>query len=131
MIEERRAAIVFEHHDLRYRMILPLTVIGDHMKREDGAFLSTNLRQPSMDAEHRRRWRSLYLVLKAILVGVDDGILTMEEALLSFLVLPTGETIGEQVIPNIRRTAQTGELPPMVAGLPTGKVIALGSRTGT
>lgn len=47
------------------------------------------------DTEERRRWRALILVVKALLVGVEDGVITMDDAFLAYMVIPgDGRTVG-------------------------------------
>lgn len=130
--EPQRAAIMFEYHDFRYRVMLPLPHPRDHTRDKSGYGMTVLQQKASLDAETRRRWRSLLLVLKSKLVAVEDGISTMEEEFLANLVLPSGETIGERIVPEARRVATTGDLPPLLPGLPTpGRVIALADRTGS
>ncbi len=67
-------------------------------------------------AEHRRRWRCLFLVVKAKLVGIADGIETFEEAFLAHMVIG-GHTLGERIVPQLERARETGvlELPAMLS----------------
>jgi hypothetical protein len=67
-------------------------------------------------AEVRRRWRALAMVIKAKLEAVQSGITTFEEEFLAHLVLETGETVAEQMIPklpapssNVRQLPGTAE----------------------
>lgn len=60
--------------------------------------------------EHRRIWRSLFMVLKAKLESVASGIETFDEAFLPHIVLPTPEgprTIMQLTAPQIH-TALAG-----------------------
>jgi len=76
--------------------------------------------------EVNRLWRSLVDVVKANLVAIDDGIITVEAAFLAGLVLPSGETVGERMAVDLETTLRTGDLPPLMPGLPAAaKVIAL------
>jgi hypothetical protein len=68
------------------------------------------------DQERRRRWRALVMVVKALLVGVADGILSFEEAFLSYFVTPSGETIGDRVIPELEAAVHRGEIPALMSG---------------
>jgi hypothetical protein len=111
-------------------MLLHLSRLEDHKFDGQGSVRAASTQQRAWEAETRRRWRAFLFVLKSLLVGVDEEIVTAEEALLAYLLLPGGETVGERVIPEMRRAAQSGELPPLLPGLPPAKVIALGGRTG-
>ncbi len=52
-------------------------------------------------AEIRRRWRALAMVIKAKLEAVQSGITTFEEEFLAHLVLESGETVAQQMIPKL------------------------------
>lgn len=125
-VEPSRAGIVFERSGLRFRVMLGLTTLADHRKNASGATMSAVQQQQAFDKECRRRWRAMFLVIKAKLVAVEEGISTLEEEFLSSAVLPDGGTVGERVIPEIHEVVRTGQLPPMVPGLPSARVIALG-----
>lgn len=62
----------------------------------------------------RQRWRSLVLMVKAKLVAIEDGITTVEKEFLSFIVLPEGITIGEKLVPQIKKMAETGTVPKLL-----------------
>jgi hypothetical protein len=51
------------------------------------------------EAEVKRRWRSLVLVVKAKLTAVADGITTLEREFLADMVTDNGETVGQRVLP--------------------------------
>jgi hypothetical protein len=63
------------------------------------------------DAEVRRRWRSLVLVIKAKLVAVSDDISSFEEEFLSYVVLGDGKTVGEASVPMLKAMARDGSIP--------------------
>lgn len=57
----------------------------------------------------RQRWRALCLVVKAKLEAVESGISTLEREFLAWTVLPSGETVGDALIPAIDRAIECGE----------------------
>ena len=59
--------------------------------------------------ERRRRWRALLLVVKAKLEAVESGISTLEREFLADVVLPTGGTLGDALVPRIE-ALQSGRL---------------------
>jgi hypothetical protein len=63
------------------------------------------------EAEVRRLWRSLLLVIKSKLESVESGIETFEEAFLSWILLPDGSTVGRQVAPFIEQAYLEGRMP--------------------
>jgi len=60
------------------------------------------------EKEVRRKWRSLALYIKAVLVAVDDGILPIDQALFPFTVLPSGSTVYQTLVPSIDEAYETG-----------------------
>ena len=80
----------------------------------------------------RQRWRTMANGIKAKLALVDDGISTVEREFLADIMLPTGETVGERVMPELAESLRRNELPPLMPGMaPTARVIELGDRSGT
>lgn len=115
--EENRAAIMFEIHNRRIRFILPLP------SRTDKQFLFTPHRhqQRSIEAQHeayeqaiRQRWRALTLALKAKLEAVESGIATFEEEFMAYVMLPSGQTVGEWMQPQIAASYESGKMPPLM-----------------
>ncbi len=68
------------------------------------------------DAEEKRRWRSLVLVVKALLVGVADGVINLSDAFLPYTVLPSGETVGEWAGPQLDTAYATAQMPKLMPG---------------
>lgn len=56
----------------------------------------------------RQRWRALALVVKANLEAVEAGIFTFEEAFLGALVLPSGRSVYEEVMPAVTAAIENG-----------------------
>lgn len=53
------------------------------------------------DRLERQRWRALWLVIRAKLEAVEAGIALFEQEFLAFVVLPSGQTVGEVVLPRL------------------------------
>lgn len=67
------------------------------------------------EAEHRRLWRSLALVIKAKLEAVSSGIVTFENEFLAHFVNPaTGRTVGEDIGPQLLRMHESGKATPLL-----------------
>lgn len=71
-----------------------------------------NVNVRSMDAhvaqETRQRWRALLLVVKAKLEAVESKVATFEQEFLPYIVMPGGQTVGEEVLPQIAEAYKTG-----------------------
>lgn len=68
------------------------------------------------EAEMRRLWRALALVIKAKLEAVSSGIVTFESEFLAHFVLPNGNTVGAEVTPKLAEMRATGASIPLLSG---------------
>jgi len=66
--------------------------------------------------EERRLWRSLVLVIKALLVAVADGVIDLSEAFMPYMLLPSGQTIGEWTGPQLDDIYATNRMPTILPG---------------
>lgn len=122
MIEdEDEVGVAFELRNRRVRFTMPLPTHDEAVVPGTGsnqyvtyspAFSATKYEQLV-----RSRWRGLALTIKAKLESVEVGIETFDEAFMAQLVLPSGETVGAWMIPQIVIAYDTGTMPPM---LPSG-----------
>lgn len=120
--DQKGATIIFEAKGRRVRFMLPLPDLND----EEFQFAksrttyaspvkrSSEAAQKFFDAEVRRRWRALALVIKSKLEAVDSGISEFEAEFLAHIVLPGGATVGEWVGPQLEDIYATGNLPPLL-----------------
>jgi L-rhamnose mutarotase len=67
------------------------------------------------DQEVRSRWRAMLLVIKAKLESVEANIETLEEAFLSQVVMPGGDTVYEHIRDNVALN-YTGQNVPLLPG---------------
>jgi hypothetical protein len=120
MMEERASAIVAFHlngRSIRFR--LPLPKREDYLRSQRGTGWQDN--KPStidnlwMQAS-RERWRQLHLCIKAKLESVEQEIELFDDAFLSQIVTPDGETIGEKVKPQMTALMDGRPLRPLLAG---------------
>ena len=106
-----QAVIQFHMRERRIKFVLPLpskaTKTFTHSKRgprrEDEAY-------KLWEKATRQRWRALALVVKAKLEAVEAQIASFEDEFLSYIVLPNGKTLGEQVKPAIAECYKTGKV---------------------
>lgn len=111
-----RAAILFEANGRRVRFTLNLPTDTEFAKAEKNK-RSESAMKVACEAEHRRLWRALALVIKAKLESVESGIESFENAFLSSIVVPNaeGQTIGEWAAPKIQEAyAKAGLMPKML-----------------
>ena len=77
--------------------------------------------EAAMDAEERRLWRALHIVIKAKLEVVQSGITTLESEFMAHIVMPDGRTVAEHVTPVIRESYDRGRV--------SGQLLAIGGST--
>lgn len=97
--------VAFQLKDRSIRMTLPMP--NEHEKQfthtpNTGARRTTVQAHQFWEQEVRRRWRALYIVIKAKLVAIDDGISTIEREFLYDLVTADGRTVGEVIDPYLK-----------------------------
>jgi hypothetical protein len=75
-----------------------------------------NCYNPPLHRAHRggQRWRALYV--KATLEAVEAGIVTMEDAWLSWTMLPGGTSASAWMQPQIEQAYESGRMPPLLPG---------------
>jgi hypothetical protein len=103
-----RVFIEFSFRSRRVRFALPLPEMPDPADYWGKAQLLAA--QNERESEVRRRWRSLILVVKALLEAVESEILDVDEAMMGETVMPERggatvyETFGGQIREAYRRT---------------------------
>jgi hypothetical protein len=115
------AVVLFEAAGRRLRFDLPLP---DENDKRFATLVRRGYRQPTTatkrkelcEAEHRRRWRALALVIKAKLEAVASGITSFEAEFLSHVVVPGGSTFGEWATPLIAEAYEKGAVAPPMLG---------------
>jgi hypothetical protein len=97
-----RAMIGFQTKERRIRFLLPLAPPPRSTQAQAEQFV-------------RSRWRALLLAIKAKLEAVEAGIETFDEAFLSHIVMPNGQTMAEHALPYVAEAYSTGKMPPLLS----------------
>jgi hypothetical protein len=111
-ISDDRAMVAFEAHNRQIRIIVPLP----NPASTEFHRTPTNLRRDhagarrAWEAEVRRRWRALMLVIKAKLEISASGIAEFESEWLAYTVLPDGSTVAQHTLPAVERAYVTGQV---------------------
>lgn len=117
--QDQAAVVAFRANDRRVRFILPLPDRNspeftrykrgytEHARTEEQA---TKLYEQAI----RQRWRALALVIKAKLEAVEAGISEFEDEFLANIMLPTGQTVGEWMRPQVADAYLTGAMPQLL-----------------
>lgn len=93
--------VEFVWHGQRVRFTLPRQPRVKFSLTPSGLQRSDRQIQSAMEAEDRRRWRALLLVVRAKVEAVESGISIFEEEFLAFIVMPNDQTVGEILVPRI------------------------------
>lgn len=111
----KNLSIAFEMSGRRVRFAVPLPTYEDG-RRAINQHAKGEFDQKIFDQAVRQRYRALLLCIKAKLESVESGIETFEEAFMAQILLPTGETMSEWAIPQIRQAYETGQVMPPLLG---------------
>lgn len=108
--EASRATVGFELHGkyIRFNLNLPAKTEDRFTKTPTGLDRSSEQAEKHWEQACRSSWRALCLVIKAKLEAVEAGITTLEEEFLAHIMLPNGETVGGQFIPQIEDVYANG-----------------------
>lgn len=118
--EPGRIVIQFFLNERLLRFVVKLPTLAEGPQRDrHGYSLSEAQKVKKRDQRHRQRARALLLVIKAKLESVESGVETFEEAFLSNVVMPGGQTIGEMATPQIAHAYETGSPQPLLLGGPS------------
>lgn len=113
--DPERQMVAFRVGDLRVRFEVRAPAVLDFKNDRGGRRRSEKAAWAARDTELRRRWRALGLCIKAKIEVVATGISSFEQEFLAHVLLPGGdETVGDRVVPEITRVAETGQLPPLL-----------------
>lgn len=97
---------------IRFKLALP--TLEDVDRTATGRRRRGAAAQKAVDDERRRRWRALLLVIKAKLEAVQSGISQFDEEFLAFIVLPSNQTAGEFLVPQIEAAYEKGKMPALL-----------------
>lgn len=108
------ARVQFRANGKQVRFVIPLPDFEEFKRYKRGG--STYLRSEAeaekrWEQASRVRWRGLCLVVKAKLEAVEAGIAEFEDEFLAYIVLPSGETTGEWMRPQLDVVYESGMMP--------------------
>ncbi len=120
--KNNQAMLGFEmdRRQLRFVMALPDLQAAEFQTTPTGRQRTSNAAQEAWEQASRQRWRALALVIKAKLEAVESGIATFEEEFLAHIVLPSGQTVGQWMLPQVEQAYLTGQMPALLPQLTAG-----------
>jgi hypothetical protein len=94
------------------RMRMPMPTYSEFSTTDAGhSRRSRDAQDRAYDQAIRQRYRALALVVKAKLEAIEAGITAFEDEFGSFISLPSGETVGEWLRPQLAHAVATGTMP--------------------
>ena len=101
--EGRRSFINFRAQGRMIRLVLELPDRSSRAFKVSptGRARSAESAATAYEAECRRRWRALALLVKAKLAGIADGITTFDEEWLPHIVTRDGRTVADIIAPQL------------------------------
>jgi len=118
MEETGRAHVMFEFEKLMIQLTVTLPKREEFFQTDAGRSRKASVANEAYNQAVRQRWRALLLAIKAKLEAVECGISTIEKEFLAFVMLPDGVSLGDHLIPEIKKIAGTGKMPKL---LPMGE----------
>lgn len=108
------AAVMFEMGERRYRIELRYPRETDFIgpQRRTQAALKA-----AQEAEVKRMWRALLMIIKAKLEAVKSKITTVEDEFLSSTVMVNNQVVKEWIGPQISEMYQSGQMPDFLPGI--------------
>lgn len=108
--EAGRASVGFELKGkyIRFHLNLPAKTEERFVKTPTGLDRTEVQVKKQWEQACRSSWRALCLVIQAKLEAVEAGITTLEEEFLAHIMLPNGQTVGQEFIPQIEDVYQSG-----------------------
>jgi hypothetical protein len=115
-----KALIGFIAHDRQVRFTLPMPDRSSRgiSRTPTGRARTSEQIQAAYEQAVRQRWRALALVIKAKLEAVSTGIVSFEDEFAMHVMLPSGQSVGEWLTPQIDRAYQTGDMPALLPATP-------------
>ena len=110
----RRCIMVgFKYNERHYRITVPMPSRDDddiRLTPTEGWVRSEAQIEKVLATEKKRKWRVLCAYIKALVVGVEENVLTWEEALLPYHLMNSGKTVAEEMLPRIAKAIKAGVL---------------------
>lgn len=114
--DEDHAIIGFVIRGRQVRFVLPLPNRDskEFTRTPTGRARAATQVREAYEQAVRQRWRALALVIKAKLEAVESGIVSFDAEFLAQLVLPNGQTVGDQVVPAVAGAYETNQMPTLL-----------------
>jgi hypothetical protein len=116
--EATHAMVMFRMNGKMLRFLLPLPDRKEFRLSPSGRKRTDKSALEAYDQAVRQKWRALSLVIKAKLEAVQSGITSFEQEFLGNILLPSGQSVGEWMGPQVEQAYLTGQMPALLPMLP-------------
>lgn len=117
---EQEARIQFRANGRYVRFVLPIPKWDEKRFTQHPRYAcktrTAGEASKAWEAELRRLWRALALVVKAKLEAVESGIVGFEDEFMAHIVMPDGKTVAEHARPMIAEAYKTGKVAALLPG---------------
>ena len=114
-MEDRESAhLMFEYNKLTIQITVPLPKREEFENTDTGRTRKKTQIDQAYEQAVRQRWRALVLAVKAKLEAVESEISTIEQEFMAFVIMPDGKRLGDKIIPQLGKMAETGEMPKLL-----------------
>jgi hypothetical protein len=114
MEETNKAYVMFEFDCLMIQLMVSLPDRKEFEKTEAGRSRKPSAVNEAYTQAVRQRWRALLLAIKAKLEAIECGISTIEKEFMAFVVMPDGKSLGDHLIPELKKISSTGKMPKLL-----------------
>ena len=118
--QAQQAVVAFQVHGKMLRFIVPLPDKREFALTPTGRRRTPSSMESAYEQASRQKWRALALVIKAKLEAVESGITTFEEEFLAQIVLPSGDTVAQWMLPQVEQAYLTHSMPQLLPMLGPG-----------
>lgn len=114
--QEKKAIVAFQMMNRRVRFVLemPDRYSKEFTTTDTGRKRTETASRQAFEQAVKQRWRALALVIKAKLEAVESGISEFESEFLSNIILPSGDSVGDFMIPQIESAYSSGKIPKLL-----------------
>jgi hypothetical protein len=115
MEEADKAHVMFEFEKLQIQLTISLPSRKDFETTDAGRSRKSSAVTEAYNQAIRQRWRALLLAIKAKLEAIECGISTIEKEFMAFVIMPDGMSLGDHLIPELHKIAESGKMPKLLS----------------
>ena len=112
--ESSKAVVGFRMNGRHIKFVVPMPDRQEFNRSKTGRARSDGAIDAAYQQAIRQRWRALALAIKSKLEVVESGISEFDDEFMAHIVLPTGQTVGQWMRPQIEVAYTEGKMPPLL-----------------